>query len=199
MKAIKITQELKDNNSKLFGNMEVGKIYPFNPPKVFNRKEVIEVKEIVEDEEVIKEKSMLMQVHGYKDRDDLHFDDGFKELIRPSITETQKHGEIEKVGNQFVYSVIDKTKEELFNEIPKTISKLAFKTALLNLDNPITNNDVNQVLETIDDSVQKERLRLMWYEADFFEIDNPYLYQFAQPFGLSETDIHNIFKSQGNA
>ena len=57
MKAIKLTQRVKDDNYELFKNKTVGDTFKFNPPKIFIRN----------NEKIL----------GYDKRYDLHEEDGF--------------------------------------------------------------------------------------------------------------------------
>jgi len=173
MKAIKITQTLKYNNPNLFkGN--VGDIVKINPPKVFRKDDAI--------------------IFGYDTLTDQHESDGFKNIKLPNYdTKTQKLGKLIEDGNTFTYEVVDLTDEELDAKIPMQISKLEFKLRLLTRHN-ITTSQVEQIIEGVEDSQQKEIIKLLYNDADFFERDNPYLYQFAPSLGLTEDDIKNLFK-----
>lgn len=93
MKAIKITQQLKDSNPKLFQNLEVGVIYPFNPPKKFGIGDKV--------------------VHGFDKNDALQTEQGFKTLLRPDYdADLQKYGNIVESGADYTYEILDLTDEE---------------------------------------------------------------------------------------
>ena len=180
MKAIKLTKKVKEANPKLFASKAVGDVFAYNPPKVFV--------------------SGGKRYFNYNKKTELHAKDGFKELTTPANVnyDTHKLGDVIKVGVGFTYEVVALTEDELDAKIPSRISKLAFKTALLESHN-ISNGTVEQIFAGIEDENLVARLRLMWYEADFFEIDNPYLYQFAPALGITEEQIIKIFKNYGNA
>jgi hypothetical protein len=177
MKAIKLQQNVKNDNAKLFANKQVGDIFSFVVPTAFIRNGEI--------------------IYGYNYRVDLQIQDGIKPLIVPEYNaETHKlYTIVENDADSFIYTTEALTAKEIQAKIPRTISVLAFKTALLKNHN-ISNGDVDTIFNSIPDQQLRERLRLMWYEATFFEIDNPYLYQFAPALQITETDIHNIFKNQ---
>lgn len=96
MKAIKVTQELKDKN-KLFEKREAGFIH-VGIPKVFHGAENI--------------------VGGYDSRTDLHDVDGWKTPITPAYdSATQRLGELYADANGAItYRVITKTPEDLAAE-----------------------------------------------------------------------------------
>jgi len=174
MKAIKLTQELKEKNPKLFANMQVGQIYRFNPPK----------KIVIGD----------YVVHGFDKNKDLQNEVGFKDLIIPEYDQsTEKLGEIIVDGENYTYEVVPLTDKELDAKIPNQMPKMDFKMAILTEHN-ITNTQVDQVIDAIDDNTQKEMLKLMWYESNVIERKNPYLLQFLTNFNLTVNDINNIFK-----
>jgi len=175
MKAIKITQELKENNPKLFANMQVRKTYRFQPPK----------KIVIGD----------YVVHGFDKNKDLQNEVGFKDLIIPEYDQsTEKLGEIIVDGENYTYEVVPLTDKELDAKIPNQMPKLDFKIAILT-EHGITNSQVDQVINAVPDEAVKERIKLMWYESNVIERKNPYLLQFLSNFNLTEEDIKNIYKS----
>src|SRR6056297_2830333 len=108
MKALKLTQELKENNPKMFANMQVGQIYRFNPPK----------KIVIGD----------YVVHGFDKNKDLRNEVGFKDLIIPVYDQsTEKLGEIIVDGENYTYEVVPLTEEELDDRIPNQMPKMDFK------------------------------------------------------------------------
>ena len=174
MKALQITQELKENNPKLFANMQVGQIYRFNPPK----------KMIIGD----------YVVHGFDKNNELQNEVGFKDLIIPVYDQsTEKLGGIIVDGENYTYEVVPLTDEELDAKIPNQMPKLDFKIAILT-EHGITNSQVDQVINAVPDEAIKERIKLMWYESNVIERKNPYLLQFLTNFNLTEEDIKNIYK-----
>lgn len=95
MKAILVTQELKDNNTAFFSNNNVGTIVIKTIPDTFNGAENI-------------------NAGGYKNRTDLQALDGWKDVINPSYnTQTQKLGSLIDGGDVYTYEVIDLTAQEI--------------------------------------------------------------------------------------
>jgi len=175
MKALQISQKLKENNPKMFANMQVGQIYRFNPPK----------KIVIGD----------YVVHGFDKNKDLQNEVGFKDLIIPEYDQsTEKLGEIIENGENYTYEVMPLTDEELDDRIPNQMPKLDFKIAILT-EHGITNSQVDQVINAVPDEAIKERIKLMWYESNVIERKNPYLLQFLTNFNITEEDIKNIYKS----
>jgi len=72
--------------------------------------------------------------------------------------------------------------------------KMDFKIDILT-EHGIRNSQVDKVFDAIDDDVQKEILKLMWYESNVIERKNPYLLQFLTNFNLTVNDINNLFKT----
>lgn len=175
MKAIKVTKKHKDDNPKLFKNYSVWEIVKLRPPNQF-----------------VRDGNIIL---GYDINEQQQSIDGFKELVRPIIAETEKLGDIIDDGDTFTYEVLNKTADELDDMIPKTLSKLKFKTRLLSKHN-ITDEQVDTIINGIEDDIMRAKVKLMWYQADYFERHNPYLYQFAPALGLTETDIVNLFKDE---
>lgn len=104
MKALKITQELKDTNIELFGGIEIGFIRPFQTiPHSFyslnyNQNQRTDGYNLLEEE--------------------IHIQDGFLDLITPEINDNEKLGEIIFDTDKFIYEVLElpePTQEEIQN------------------------------------------------------------------------------------
>ena len=93
MKAIIVTEILKTDNPTVFKNYEVGSIAKIKVPKTFKRGEDI--------------------ILGYEKREDLQLLDGWKEVVTPTITDTQRLGQLIDGGDVFTYEVIDLSQDEL--------------------------------------------------------------------------------------
>lgn len=172
MKAIKVTQTLKDQN-KFLENRTVGDWYIGNIPDVFITAEG--------------------QIHGFKSRADLHSALGWKDVIQPTIGENQKRtNEIIESETSITYAVVDLTDAELEALIPNQISKLNFKIGLLT-NHGITNAQVQAFFDTIPNEMTRESLHLLWFESSFFERDDENLINFAPALGLTDQDLKNIF------
>lgn len=103
MLAIKITQEIKDKNKRynlpFVKDNAIGKIVKTSLPNKFYVKFPVS--------------------GGYRNRKDLHIEDGFKTISTPSFdTETHKLGNIIlEVDNDFIYNTIALTEKEIANNI----------------------------------------------------------------------------------
>lgn len=103
MKAIKITQDIKDKNAKyslnFVNNNAVGTIVKRGFPSKFHVTEPVS--------------------GGYANRTDLHEADGWQDVIIPSYnSSTQKLGStVIEVEGVFTYEVIDKTEQEIQNQL----------------------------------------------------------------------------------
>jgi len=185
MKAIKLQAKLKEQNPKLFKENEVGELFQFNPPN----------KMVVDDFVIL----------GYDKRIDLHDLHGIKDVTQPKNVDydTQKLGELIEVDDIYTYEVIELSEKELNIRIPKEVPKLYFKIELDKLG--ITDADISTLIDTLPESMNPNRIRLMWFENNIVEKSNPYLFQLLpalnQMKGLSITEeqIIKIFKNYGNA
>jgi hypothetical protein len=127
--------------------------------------------------------------------DEQKYEDGFREVVNVTFdSDTHKRGALyfEEVNDVFTYEILELTQEELDARIPNQISILNFKKGLL-LNHGITNDHVDEFFSTLQDPIQVAMLKLLWYEADFFERTDPNLVNFAPYLGLSEEDLKQIF------
>ena len=185
MKAIKLQAKLKEQNPKLFKDNEIDELFQFNPPN-----------KIAVDEFVIL---------GYDKRTDLHDLHSIKEITTPEDVNynTHKLGELIEVDEIYTYEVIELSEKELNIRIPKEVPKLYFKIELDKLG--ITDADISTLIDTLPESMNPNRIRLLWFENNVVERDNPYLFQLLpalnQMKGLEVTEeqIIKIFKNYGNA
>ena len=185
MKAIKLQAKLKEQNPKLFKDNGIGELFQFNPPN----------KMVVDDFVIL----------GYDKRIDLHDLHGIKDVTQPKNVDydTQKLGELIEVDDIYTYEVIELSEKELNIRIPKEVPKLYFKIELDKLG--ITDADISTLIDTLPESMNPNRIRLMWFENNIVERSNPYLFQLLpalnQMKGLEVTEeqIINIFKNYGNA
>jgi len=185
MKAIKLQAKLKEQNPKLFKDNEIDELFQFNLPN-----------KMVVDNFVIL---------GYNKRSDLHDFHKIKDVTQPKDVDydTHKLGELIEVDEIYTYEVLELSEAELDARIPASVPKLYFKIELNKLG--ITDEDVSALIDTLPEAMNPSRIRLMWFENNVVERDNPYLFQLLpslnQMKGLSitEEDITNIFKNYGNA
>ena len=185
MKAIKLQAKLKEQNQKLFKDNVIGELFQFNPPN-----------------KIVVDKFVIL---GYDKRTDLHDLHSIKEITTPKNVnyKTHKLGELIEVDEIYTYEVIALTEKELNSRIPKEVPKLYFKLELDKLG--ITDADISTLIDTLPESMNPNRIKLMWFENNVVERDNPYLFKLLpslnQMKGLSitEEDITNIFKTFGDA
>lgn len=98
-KAIKVTTENKTANPDFFNGNAVGSIVAKSLPRNYNGVEIL-------------------NAGGYHTRTDLHLQDGFKDIVQPTYnTSIQKLGSLIENGDTFTYQVIDKTDQEIQNDI----------------------------------------------------------------------------------
>lgn len=173
MKAIYVTQELKDKNADFFNGVDVDTLVARNVPINFWGVE-------------------KQNAGNYRSREDLQELDGWKDIVNPVIGENQKRGELVMDGEVATYEVLELTQEELDAKIPTQISKLNFKIGLLT-NHGITNDMVQAFFDTLTDPIQKAKLELLWFESSFFERNDPNLINFAPYLGITQEDIKQIF------
>lgn len=106
MKAITVTQDIKNSNPNLFKNYNVDSIRQMNIPKSF----------------VSLNYNAGQRTDGYHTLDNtIHESDGFYDIIIPSYnSSTQKLGNLYFNNNHFTYTVVDKTDAEIQAEIIAT-------------------------------------------------------------------------------
>ena len=182
MKAIKVTQELKDSNPKVF--REVGSIYSGSVPKTFVRGEET--------------------VLGYDKREDLQGFDGWQIIFEPTIGDNRRRGALIEDGSDFTYEVIDLTEEEIALKGQITMPRNDFKLALLR-DYGVKNSDVDALFDTLianslATELQVEEMKILWYESTNFRSTTPELFQFAATLSamnpsisITEADLKQIF------
>ena len=182
MKAIKVTQELKDSNPKVFG--EVGSIYSGSVPKTFVRGEDTSL--------------------AYDTEYDLQVEDGWQTPIEPALLENQVYNGLEEVAGEISYKVRDLTEEEIALKGQITMPRNDFKLALLR-DYGVKNSDVDALFDTLianslAKELQVEEMKILWYESTNFRSTTPELFQFAATLSamnpsisITEADLKQIF------
>lgn len=121
-----------------------------------------------------------------------HYNDGWRDYQNPTITTTQKVGELiyDEAKDIVTKEVIEKTQEEIDNEnkvhVPFSITKLqamlmlgrmGIKEAVLNV---VLNSDNPEVKDYFEYAATWERV-------------SPIINQFAPTIGMSQTDLDNFF------
>jgi hypothetical protein len=175
MKAIKVTQDLKDANPTIFG--AVDSIYSSNIPKTFVRGNNV--------------------VLGYNKRNDLQALDGWQNIIEPTIGKNQRRGSLIELNGDFTYSVEDYTAEQIAAKGNISIPRNTFKLALLK-DYGVKNSDVDGLFAALVENnlapeQAVEEMKILWYESAVFKNTTPELFQFATNLGLTETQLKQIF------
>lgn len=173
MKAIQITQQLKESNPELFIAVEIGFIRQFS---------------IVPNSFFSMNYNAGQRTDGYHLLDnEIHKQDGFLDLITPEINENQKLGEIffNAVYNNFTYKI-----EEKPIEIPNTISQRQLRTQLAL--NGFDLSDVQAVIDSLPDP-NKTIAQIAWDYSLTFVRNDALLNSIAGILGILESDLDQIF------
>jgi hypothetical protein len=122
----------------------------------------------------------------------IHQEDGWREVIRPTVQANQKLGELyyDQENDVVTYAVLDKTPEELEAErramvpfsITPTQGRIALKLMGL-LDN------VNTMIENSEDAA----LKIYWEYSLSWDRQNTYISSMANLLGMTEQDLDNFF------
>lgn len=122
----------------------------------------------------------------------IHQEDGWREVIRPTIQSNQKLGELyyDAQNDIVTYAVLDKTPEELEAEsramVPYSITPGQGKIMLRRIGK---RELVEQIVAQSSDGELQD-----WYEyALSWERDNPYITSMANLLGMSEQDLDEFF------
>lgn len=120
---------------------------------------------------------------------------GIKEVVQPTITASQKKGElIYDIDNDVcTYEVLDKTAEEIRVEdlqAAQVVPNLNFKKQLL-LEG-ITKENVLSVIDTLPET-HKEFARLSFEEANTFDRSNPFVAMVGHVFNKTSDQMDDIF------
>lgn len=121
-----------------------------------------------------------------------HYEDGWREVIRPAIQTNQKLGEIfyDQENDVVTYAVLDKTPEELEAErlaqVPQSITPTQGRIQLKRLG---LLAQVNTMVENATD----EALQIYWEYSLSWDRYNSYIIDLANLLGMSEEDLDNFF------
>ena len=132
-------------------------------------------------------------IHGYQNRTDLHYVDGWRDYVEPGFDGlTQRLGDLvyDEAKDIVTRVVIDKTAEELEAErramvpfsITPTQGRIALKLMGL-LDN------VNTMIENSEDAA----LKIYWEYSLSWDRQNSYISSMANLLGMTEQDLDNFF------
>ena len=176
MKAIKITQELKDLNPNLFtGN--VGDIYYSGVPQVFK----IKVPEGF--------KSFTM----YDTREAKQTEHGWKTIIEPVLGENEVYDGVVEDGENFIYAVRTLSAEEIEARDEIVMPKNEFKIQL-NRQYSIKDSNVDALFDyLIANNLATEdvvyEMNILWYQSSVFKSTTPELYQFTATISAVDPNI----------
>lgn len=132
-------------------------------------------------------------IHGYQNRTDLHYVDGWRDYVEPGFDRlTQRLGDLvyDEAQDKVTRVVIDKTPEELEAErramVPYEIRPSQGKIMLHRMG----------LLESVEAMIQNSpdvELRLFWEYALTWELDNSYIQAMAASIGLTSEDVEAFF------
>lgn len=132
-------------------------------------------------------------IHGYQNRPDLHYTDGWRDYVAPTYDPTthKTGGLIYDEQNDVVTSqVIAKTSEELeadrLAQITSEIKPSQGKIQLHRMG----------YLEAVDQMIQNSpdvELRLFWEYALTWELNNSYVQSMAASLGMNTEDVQEFF------
>ena len=176
MKAIKITQELKDLNPNLFtGN--VGDIYYGVVPKVFK----------------IKVPQGFKSLTMYDTREAEQIEHGWKTIIEPVLGENEVYDGVVEDGENFIYAVRTLSAEEIEARDEIVMPKNEFKIQL-NRQYSIKDSNVDALFDyLIANNLATEdvvyEMNILWYQSSVFKSTTPELYQFTATISAVDPNI----------
>ena len=173
MKAIKITQRLKDLNSNLFtGN--VGDIYYGNVPKVFK----------------IKVPQGFKSLTMYDTREAEQIEHGWKTIVEPVLGQNEVYDGVIEDGENFIYTVRTLSAEEVEARDEIIMPKNEFKIQL-NRQYGIKDSNVDALFAFLgannlatEDEIYE--MSILWHQSSVFKSTTPELYQFTET--ISQVD-----------
>jgi len=187
MKAIKITPELKADNPKIFGHMQVGKLYTINLPD---------------------ELKVGKQLHlGYKSRTNLHAKHGFKDFeAAPYDHKTEELGELYETDEGKVTNRVEPlSADELEKKIPREVPSMYFELKLS--EKNISSQDIVDTIHLAkSQGLIKEKkhreLLIKWNKSNVIERSNqdlfdliPLLNQQKGYTAITQDEVLDIFKN----
>ena len=138
---------------------------------------------------------------GYEHFTDLHFAHGWRDVVIPTITETQK------LSNDFILvddivtkEVIELTAEELQAiedaKIPSSVSNIQIRKALIKfgiMPSSITTTLYALPQKTQKEKIKKELLITMWEYEDKMFRNSPDIISFGASLGLDSEKLNHLF------
>ena len=133
---------------------------------------------------------------GYEHFTDLHFAHGWRDVVIPTITETQK------LSNDFILindivtkEVIEITADELQAiedaKIPIQVKNMKFRLALIK--SGIMPSSIDSVITQMPEGAMKENIFTLWNFADYLERNDASLNYMAGQFNISQEQLDNLF------
>lgn len=107
--------------------------------------------------------------------------DNISDFIKPDIIDN-------KVVETATPEEIAESKRSL---IPHTAKNMKFRLALIK--SGVSIKQIEQGIEAMPDSPQKEQIKTLWDFADFFERSDKTLCAMAQNFGITSEQLDNLF------
>jgi hypothetical protein len=122
-------------------------------------------------------------------------EEGFKDVIRPTITNTQRLGMLiyDELNDVLTYQVIDKTEEEIFAEDLANATEVKSINFLVQLElEGVTEDGILAIIDTLPEP-NKTIAKVSFKRATFFERSNPLLALVGQAYGFDDDKLDEIF------
>ena len=133
---------------------------------------------------------------GYEHFTDLHFAHGWRDVVIPTITETQK------LSNDFILvddivtkEVVELSEEELQAiedaKVPIQVKNMKFRLALIK--SGIMPSSIDTAINQMPEGAMKENIFTLWNFADYLERNDVSLNYMAGQFNISQEQLDNLF------
>ena len=133
---------------------------------------------------------------GYEHFTDLHFAQGWRDVVIPTITETQK------LSNDFILvddivtkEVVELSEEEIAeankSKVPIQVKNMKFRLALIK--SGIMPSSIDTAINQMPEGAMKENTFTLWNFADYLERIDASLNYMAGQFNISQEQLDNLF------
>ncbi len=133
---------------------------------------------------------------GYEHFTDLHFAHGWRDVVIPTITETQK------LSNDFIFvddivtkEVVELSEEELQAiedaKVPIQVKNMKFRLALIK--SGIMPSSIDTSITQMPEGAMKENIFTLWNFADYLERNDVSLNYMARQFNITHEQLDNLF------
>ena len=133
---------------------------------------------------------------GYEHFTDLHFAHGWRDVVIPTITETQK------LSNDFILindivtkEVVEFSEEELQAiedaKVPIQVKNMKFRLALIK--SGIMPSSIDSIITQMPEGAMKENIFTLWNFADYLERNDVSLNYMAGQFNITNEQLDNLF------